>query len=34
MVFRTPEPSLLEVNITLERQYGGGNVTLMAATLR
>ncbi|WP_406835587.1 caspase domain-containing protein [Streptomyces sp. AHU1] len=31
---RTPEPSLLEVNIKLERNHGGGNVTLMAATLQ
>jgi hypothetical protein len=34
MAFRTPEPSLLEVDVTLERNHGGGNVTLMAATLR
>ncbi|MFJ6939818.1 caspase family protein [Streptomyces sp. NPDC101132] len=33
ITFRTPEPSLLDVNITLERNHGGGNVTLLAATL-
>ncbi|MFJ5553502.1 caspase domain-containing protein [Streptomyces sp. NPDC093225] len=33
LTFRTPEPSLLEVDFTLERNHGGGNVTLMAATL-
>ncbi|WP_053692928.1 caspase family protein [Streptomyces sp. WM6372] len=34
MTFRTPEPSLLDVEITLESNHGGGNVTLMAATLQ
>ncbi|MFF6954363.1 caspase domain-containing protein [Streptomyces iakyrus] len=34
LVCRTPEPSLLEVNIKLEKNHGGGNVTLMAATLQ
>ncbi|MFI8101042.1 caspase family protein [Streptomyces sp. NPDC086023] len=33
ITFRTPEPALLDVNITLDRNHGGGNVTLLAATL-